>query len=62
METPWAFSGPLAAILDFECGAALQVVSKCPNAARLVGFLKIYFIYSVHIFSSLPSITILINL
>ena len=29
------FWGPLAAILDFTGGAALQAVSECPGAARL---------------------------
>ena len=30
------FWGPLATILDFAVGAALQAVSECPSATRLV--------------------------
>ena len=33
--------GPLSAILDFAGGAALQAVSECPGAARLLLLTKV---------------------
>ena len=36
VQTPLDILGPLVAILNFAGGAALQAVSECPWAARLV--------------------------